>query len=245
MESARFGYRFGRCTVPIMSPATPTDIARAIEGHGAEITVIRYPADRVTWFDRLARELNGHVLIHADTLVYWELHVGSGHRPDRIEGIGISSPVDVETIGDLTTRAFDGYSNHYSANPLLSAPAAAAGYREWAMATPLRDVLVLLANGSPAGVATTNTSSEHIEILLAGLTREQRGRGLYPHLLGAVESRAAEGGLAKVVISTQAHNAVVQRAWARYGFLPLAAFTTLHVVRATTWGTAQAGTSAT
>jgi ribosomal protein S18 acetylase RimI-like enzyme len=235
VESARFGYRFGRCTIPTASPATPTDIARAIEDHDAEITVLRYPADRVTWFDHLARELGGHVLIHADTLVYWELAVGSGSPPAAIDGIGTTSPIDAEMIGTLTARVFEGYSNHYTANPLLSAMAAEAGYQEWAMRTPLQNALVLELDGSPVGIATTEPTAAHIEILLAGVVPEQRGRGLYQHLLRDVESRARQQALESVVISTQAHNTAVQRAWARYGFLPLAAFTTLHVIRASTW----------
>lgn len=235
MESARFGYRFGRCTIPSKSPATPADIARAIEDHDADITVLRYPADRATWFDHLARELGGHVLIHADTLVYWELEVGSGNPPVAIDAIGATSPIDAETIGNLITRVFEGYSNHYTANPLLSASAAAAGYREWAMGTPLQDALVLELDGSPVGIATTDPTATDIEILLAGVVPEHRGRGLYQHLLREVESRARQQSLKSVVISTQAHNTAVQRAWAHYGFLPFAAFTTLHVIRAATW----------
>ncbi|HEX5695612.1 MAG TPA: hypothetical protein VFZ15_04465, partial [Acidimicrobiia bacterium] len=93
VESARFGYRFGRCTIPSTSQATPAGIARAIEDHDADITVLRYPADRATWFDHLARELGRHVLIHADTLVYWELEVGSGNPPVAIDAIGVTSPI--------------------------------------------------------------------------------------------------------------------------------------------------------
>lgn len=238
-ESARFGYEFGRCIVPMTSPAKPGDVALQIRDRDAEITVLRYPADRVAWFDQLTRQLQGYVLVHADSLVYWELIVGAGDPPEANERITAEIAPNAALIGDLTTRIFTGYTNHYAANPLLSVEAAAAGYKEWAMGTPLDDVVVLLEGEVPKGIATTDSTSDHIEIFLAGVIPGERGRGLYPHILRAVESRAEKDSLPKVVISTQAHNTVVQRAWARYGFLPLTTLTTLHVVKAAIWDRAQ------
>lgn len=235
VESARFGLEVGRCTVPIGSSATPDEVARAIETHNADITILRYPAERVTWDHLLTGQLGDHVLLHADTLVYWQLRVGEGQRPSPVTSISASEPSDRAVVDELTAEIFADYSNHYSANPLLSDEAAEAGYREWAMATPLHDVVVLYEGGSAIGMATTVSTSDHIEILLAGITPGQRGRGLYSHLLGEVESRAKERSLGRVVISTQVHNISAQRAWARYGFLPFAAFNTVHVIRKEVW----------
>jgi hypothetical protein len=235
IESTRFGLEFGRCIVPASSTTGPAEVARAIETHNADITVLRYPAERVTWYQLLTRQLGDHVLLHADTLVYWQLRVGKGHGPDPVDGISTSDAVDTAMIDDLTTRIFANYSNHYSANPLLSLEAVEAGYREWATKTPLNDVVVLFKNESPIGMATTASTPDHIEILLAGIIPEQRRGGLYPHLLLEVESRAYEESLGSVAISTQAYNIAVQRAWAQYGFLPLAAFNTIHVIRSDLW----------
>ncbi|MEU4832515.1 GNAT family N-acetyltransferase [Streptosporangium sp. NPDC023615] len=69
------------------------------------------------------------------------------------------------------------------------------------------------------------------EILLAGVVSRARGRGLYGHLLAAVEERVLARGGREVVISTQGHNTGVQRAWARYGFEPVHAFLTVHLIR--------------
>jgi len=235
VESERFGYSFGRCSVPINSAAGPADIARAIESRDPDITVLRYPAERVDWFEQLARRLENRVLIHADNLVYWSLTVGTGRQPDPVEGLRTANPTDAEMIGDLTTKIFTGYAGHYMANPLLSAAAADAGYRDWAMRTPLRDVVVLHDEVSPIGIATTESALEHVEILLAGVIPAQRGIGRYPHLLQAVETIARDCSKSDVVISTQAGNVGVQRAWARYGFLPLTSINTVHVIRAETW----------
>jgi len=230
-ESIRFGYEFGRCNVPVTSSASGADVAQAIRNHNADITVLRFPAHHLSWFEILTRSLGDWRLIYADTLVYWELTVGAGNPPDAIDGVVVAIAGDAAIISDLTNRVFSEYASHYSANPLLSGEAATAGYQEWASMTPLHNALILFSEGSPAGIATLETSADQIEILLAGTVPAVRGRGLYPHLLNAVESRALAESSARVVISTQSHNTVVQRAWARYGFLPLTSLITVHAVK--------------
>lgn len=81
------------------------------------------------------------------------------------------------------------------------------------------------------GLATLEEDGPRTEILLAGVVSGSQGRGLYAHLLRAVEDRALARGAAEVVISTQGHNTRVQRAWARYGFEPVQTFLTVHLVR--------------
>jgi ribosomal protein S18 acetylase RimI-like enzyme len=239
VESKRFGYSFGRCSVPITSGVKPAEVARAIESRDADITVLRYPADRVTWFDQLTRELGNRVLIHADNLVYWSLAVGTGRQPDEVEGLQTAEPADAEMIGDLTTMIFEGYSGHYTANSLLSAAAAHAGYRDWATRTPLSDAVVLYDGGLPIGMATTQPGPDHLEILLAGVIPTHQGIGRYQYLLQAVENRARHLSKSEVFISTQVHNVTVQRSWARYGFLPTISVNTVHVVRADIWAADQ------
>lgn len=80
-------------------------------------------------------------------------------------------------------------------------------------------------------LATLADDDDRTEILLAGVVSRARGRGLYAHLLAAVEGRALARGAREVVISTQGHNTGVQRAWARYGFEPALTFLTVHLVR--------------
>ncbi|WP_440064043.1 GNAT family N-acetyltransferase [Streptosporangium sp. OZ121] len=80
-------------------------------------------------------------------------------------------------------------------------------------------------------LATLADDADRTEILLAGVISRARGRGLYAHLLAAVEGRALARGAREVVISTQGHNTGVQRAWARYGFEPALTFLTVHLIR--------------
>lgn len=238
VESRRFGYRLARCTVAIASSTTPIDISQAIEAHGAEVTIIRYPAERAAWFARMTEHLSNHVVIYADTLIYWELKVGSGKPLETVPDVRTTTPSDLGTIGDLASRIFAGYVNHYSANPLLSAQAASDGYTQWAMTTHLQDAILLLEAATPVGLATFELTPEYLEILLAGVVPSVQGRGLYAHLLKGLESRARDAGLSRVVISTQVHNAKVQRAWARYGLEPLTSFNTIHAIRADVWASA-------
>ncbi|GAA4206591.1 hypothetical protein GCM10022252_68940 [Streptosporangium oxazolinicum] len=81
------------------------------------------------------------------------------------------------------------------------------------------------------GLATFSDDDLRMEILLAGVNSRVRGRGLYAHLLAALERRALALGLREIVTSTQAHNTGGQRAWVRYGFEPVHAFLTVHLIR--------------
>jgi len=136
----------------------------------------------------------------------------------------------------LVARVFDGYVNHYTANPLLEPDLALEGYVDWvrrtAQANP--DSLGVLAHGERSvGVATwfVDPGGEVVEILLAGLVPEARGHGWYAALLAEVGRVATGLDVPRVVISTQAANVAVQRAWVSAGFKPLAAVTTAHAVR--------------
>jgi RimJ/RimL family protein N-acetyltransferase len=203
--------------------------------------IARWPSDALWLPARLCRP--GHDVVAAGAIVYWGLTVGAGRRPAGAElgvdvvlaggpGSAELAPLVDEVVGD----SFAGYGNHYAADPLLDPAAAAAGYQEWARRS-LTDgdhAVVVLRDGDGAlGLATCARSAdgEHVEILLAGMVSRAQGRGLYGHLLAAVEDLAAELGARRLVISTQTHNAKVQRAWARYGLEPFAAYETAHVVR--------------
>jgi len=129
-------------------------------------------------------------------------------------------------------QTFTDYGNHYSANPLFAAEQILAGYQDWARrAVAEGTAIVLSQSGRDVAFATLSGIGQTVEIELAGVAVDHQGTGIYPHLLAAVETEAVEQCAAEIVISTQAHNTKAQRAWARFGFLPTQAFTTVHVVR--------------
>lgn len=234
LESSRFGLSFSRIDVPI-GVATPEAldlVTSALDEDEADIVVVRHPADRVDWFARLRRGRRD--LIAADTLVYWRLLVGNGRSPAEAAGItaDVRRPAP-ELVDELVTDMFRGYGNHYLANPLLDPAAALAGYVEWGRHSVVDGSAVVLdrVGTGAVGLATIHTSDAVTEIQLAGIRQNAQRRGLYPHLLAGCEHLARDSRSELLVISTQAHNAGVQRAWSRYGFEPVGAVSTVHAVR--------------
>lgn len=236
-ESRRFGLSFSRAEVPLGvddQDAALRAVLTYLRDDAADVVVVRHPAAQVGWFARL-RE-SGRDLIAADTLVYWRLEVGSGRPPEPLTSVTarIAAAPGPALVEELVSDMFAGYGNHYLANPLLDPAAALAGYVEWGHRSASDDTAVIVdrTDDGPVGLATMESSSGVSEIQLAGIRRTAQRQGVYPHLLAACEDAARAAGSRSLVISTQAHNTNVQRAWARYGFEPVGAVSTVHAVRA-------------
>ena len=241
-ESARFGRRIARLVVTAREPAELGGLGDALDACPADVVVARWPSDALWLPARLCRP--GHDVVAAGAIVYWGAPVGSGRRPAadgslEVQVVSAGQP-GADALGALVDEvvgdSFADYGNHYVADPLLDRAAAAAGYQEWARRSLTDDnhaVVVLRDADTALGLATCARSSdaEHVEVLLAGMASRAQGRGLYAHLLAAVEDMAAGLGAQRLVISTQTHNTKVQRAWARYGLEPFAAYETAHLVR--------------
>ncbi len=229
-ESARFGRSVERLTVSAESAAELSDVRAVVLASDADIIILRYPAERVGWFAGLTTL--GRTAIPADSLTYWRLRVGEGRAPDPEPGIwpgGVPATADVRA---LVRGIFGAYGNHYLANPLFDAGAALDGYEEWALRSAAQgDCVVVSGQAGVLALATLEEDTVRTEILLAGVVPAAQGRGVYGHLLRAVEDRAASRGAAEVVISTQGHNTRVQRAWGRYGFEPVQTVLTVHLIR--------------
>jgi len=232
-ETARFGLSFARATV---GTADARQVAAALAAREEDVVVVRLDASRRDVAAALAA--TGRVVLPAGTLVYWErpgtlgpldapaapLRVVDAREPDAPGAAGLDA-----VVGD----SFAAYGNHYAANPLLDPALALAGYQEWARAALAADdheVAFLLEGSGLVGAATLEVTPEHVEILLAGLVGAAQGRGAYRALLAWCVAVAAQRDVPRVVISTQADNVRVQRAWARAGFVPFAAVETVHLV---------------
>ncbi len=107
------------------------------------------------------------------------------------------------------------------------------GYREWASRlVASQGAITLGVEEMPlAGLAITETADSHTEVVLAGVEPKVRGMGLYAALFAECEVVAREAGATDLVTSTQAPNTHGARAWARFGLAPVAAFTTIHLVK--------------
>lgn len=229
IESDAFGVSTARVTVPLDYGGDARAIIDTIFGLSVDLVVLRMPAHLASEASSVTLRSSGYRVLHTDTLVYWELSVGEPEQGMAVASMDDPSP---GTVRAAVEEIFSDYTNHYSANPLLTAMSVPIAYGDWAArhiadGKPHRSLVV---DGDLAGIATYSISSDHIEILLAGVRPKYRRRGHYSSLLAAVEAHARKLAIGRVLISTQAHNYEVQRAWSRYGFLPLAAFQTFHVI---------------
>ncbi|WP_433515865.1 GNAT family N-acetyltransferase [Nonomuraea sp. CA-143628] len=229
LESARFGRSIERLAVSGSSFAA---VREAVVRSTADVIILRYPADHVSWYAQLTAL--GRTAVFADSLVYWRLRAGAGRAPEASPDLRAAELTGTAVIEDLVSDIFLSYGNHYLANPLFNAADALAGYQEWALRSAAEGGCLALLDRPDSRVlalATLDEAESRTEILLAGVISKAQGRGLYAHLLKAVEDRTLARGGDEVVISTQGHNTRVQRAWARYGFEPVRTVLTVHLVR--------------
>lgn len=226
VESARFGFSVARVVSPVGDIASSSsDVTDQVERLGAEVHVVRYPADRVTWFAQLAeRHLQ---ILQADTLLYWRLDVDPVIHGGRTEAID----VDAHKAESFVASAFADYPTHYAANPRFAPELFLAGYQEWSRRAAERgDALGLVELGELVGLATVSVQGDILEVELAGVSPSHQGRGWYPRLMEVVVGAAVRRSCSQVVISTQASQVHVQRVWARAGFQPVAALQTVHIM---------------
>ena len=239
LESRRFGMTISRLVVGWYADekhARP-DLGDALAGLDDDLIIARWPTHMLSLATVAAA--SGRRTIGADVLVYWEAppdHV-LGRAPAPTHDLAVVAASEVgdpaEVVADVVRDSFARYGSHYRASPELDQEFALAGYAEWALSALSRDpddVLVLRRQGRSLGVATLHEGREgrDLEVELAGLRREAQGMGWYRYLLSECARIAARRGRDRLVISTQAHNVRVQRAWARSGLVPFAAFTTAH-----------------
>lgn len=232
-ETRRFGVSVSRLVVPQRaSPPSLSEVLKLVDSDTSDVVLLRYPADHVDWFAQLLGR--GRDVLFADTLVYWRLTLPSRRSLPPVDGVRVEkvSTLPEGVLNGLIGQIFMGYSNHYTANPVFDRHKVLEGYQQWARRSVAQSgPVVLSVDGQPVGLATTQQDQDAMEILLAGVVAEHQNRGLYAHLLAGVEDLAGRGNAAQLVISTQGHNLRVQRAWARYGFEPVAAMVTLHLIR--------------
>lgn len=230
VESERFGVKVGRVVIDAHDDAPASD-----EFAGFDITFVRTPADNWAIAYQLAL-LSDHAGFVADHLCYWRW---TCDRMIAVEGPppGWSVRLDpsADQVESVVRRSFDGYLNHYSANPLLADVSVVDAYAEWAQ-TLMREPgasAALLADdsGEPVAVAVIDWTGAVPDIRLAGVAPDHQRRGLYPVLLERVMLMARDRGETALEISTQSHNVAVMRAWTRLGFEPHRTLATYHVVR--------------
>lgn len=244
LEGDRFGLTIGRVVVgqDASEAAASQQLAELLDTAAEELLIVRWPTRMVAL--GAAAAASQRSIIPADVLMYWEVPAAQ-LQPDPAALTERGLRTAVPTGADAATRgalehvvrdSFRDYGNHYTANPRLDRELALVGYLDWAtrsLEDDPEDVVLLMHRDEPVGVATLTVGNggDDLEILLAGLTGAVQGQRWYHHLLAGVGDQARARGCTRVIISTQAHNLRVQRAWARAGFRPFGAVTTVHAMR--------------
>lgn len=231
LESARFGLRVYRATLPDL------DSERLFEemiAKRVDLAIIRKPVR--TPNDLHPIEARGLYPIHADTLVSYECRLSefeprTALNPNlRIEQ---ARPQDRAGILALIQTVFAEYSSHYRANPLLSVDAIVAGYAEWALSHldgADRVAWVVRIDGQIAALACSSFDRcDRCQGVLHGVHPDFSGRGIYTDLIRHTQHYFRERGYHKLAIQTQVGNLLVQRVWAREGFIFSEAYDTFHI----------------
>lgn len=180
------------------------------------------------------------IALPAGTLMYWHdpTPLSGGHAAadtlrSALEDEGLVCSADSARARRAFREIFDGYRNHYSANPFLHPVALGHAYGDWAsrLSASPEHVVVLSpgpARNEPAGAALLSCRQDHVEVLLAGIRPAWRSQGGYSFLLGAIARAVRAAGAGPLVISTQSHNVAVQRLWARLGLEPVLSVEIVH-----------------
>lgn len=248
-ESAAFGFSVARLSIggawateTAEPDAVAEQVSRAVLAAPHHTVIVRYPTELVVlaawdWPAGIRAQ-------HAGTLVYWEdASLADPPLPTNLA-------VEIAQTGEQPTSdfvadslsviadSFDGYVNHYSYNREIRSNIVRDGYVEWARRTigDETGAAILLRSGSEAVAAATlrlhsDERATVAEVELASVSRARQGSGHYRELWQSIRSVTRRSGADRLVISTQASNIRVQRAWARVGLVPLASFDTLHVSR--------------
>ncbi len=233
LESVASGLSVGRLIAWPTGAMDGRSIRRAILESGHDLVVVRSACDDVL----LGAQLQCEELVcwQADTLLYFEIPTSEPVEvgPGSLEPCGLG---DVVAVDRMVRDAFADYRNHWAANPALTRMSVTDAYADWTTSSLNDGDRVVLRysmqEGETAGICLVDDADETFEeILLAGVVPDQRRQGAYQSMLRHVIARAGSLGKGSVVISTQASNTAVMRAWARVGMLPTISLNTLHVMK--------------
>ncbi len=235
-ESRRFGIsivnvRCGRSAQPGF------DLGQTLLGTEFDLAVVRFPSGNTEFSSQLSTL--SHKTVVTDPTVYWSSFISPEQRPTHLlaetQFVRTDSIIDV---AEVVSSSFHGYRSHWHHNPMTSRVNMVDVYVEWLQSVEQEPsfgtfLLKSALDGQNIGMALLEFRDSFVEVLLAGVSAMHQGRGHYSVILEGVERVAQSRGLDQVVISTQASNINVQRAWSRKGWVPEMALQTVHLVKET------------
>jgi ribosomal protein S18 acetylase RimI-like enzyme len=232
VESRRFGFQILNAQCGAQSEGRESELSQALSSEIYELAVVRYPVHLEGVAQLLAT--HGEKTIDADPTVYWGTPIRKD-VPNRSPANIAIQRIDesaLEIVEQVINSAFSGYRSHWHDNPRTQNIRMEDAYNEWVKNKITNNesrCYLMLVDREPAGFAMTETRELVSEILLAGICTQFQSRGLYRHLLAHIENEMFSEKSVELVISTQSQNRNVQKAWDKYGLIPLMTVRTVHV----------------
>jgi len=231
-ESRRFGFRVLNAQCGARSQGKEDTLSSALSSQNYDLVVVRYSV-LLTGIDDLLAKLDKQI-IYTDSTVYWGIsirHNLSHKTPLNVKVQRVDGNF-IDVIERVVNSSFSGYHSHWHDNVRTRGIRMEDAYNEWVRSKITSEesrCYLMYVDDEPAGFALTDTRDQVGEILLAGISREFQSKGLYQHLLAHIETEMHQYKVEELVISTQSQNSNVQKAWERYGLVPLLTVRTVHV----------------
>lgn len=230
--------RFGLSVINVrggLSMDHDIDLSRTFRDRDFDLAVVRYPSGNTEFSSQLSRL--GYNMISTDPTVYWSLSSFSQQPQARSSAeFQLVRADTTDDVAKIVSSSFRGYRSHWHHNPRTSQVNMVDVYIEWLEAVanqPSFGAFLLKSPraGEAIGMALLEFHDSFVEILLAGISEKHQGVGHYSSILEGVSRTALAMSCSRVVISTQASNINVQKAWARNGWLPEMTLQTVHLVK--------------
>jgi GNAT superfamily N-acetyltransferase len=233
-ESTRFGISI--LNIRCGSELHNTDqLLHELEDSPYDIAVVRYSSINSEVATRL--NLEKYRFLVTDPTVYWTSPKVADDNliltDPALQVVEISAS-ELGSVLKVIKSSFHDYKSHWHFNPKTKHIQMSEAYSEWVettIGTASNHVFLMFNNESkdPIGMAMIKVFGDTLEILLAGISANHQGKGLYGGLLQHLEKFALRHNVNQVVISTQAGNINVQKAWTQQGWFPAMTVQTLHV----------------
>lgn len=231
-ESRRFGLQVLNIQCGLLAGDKEDILRDALVSNQFDLAVVRYPSSLETL--GMCLSVADLRMIYTDSTVYWGISVRKGFSNEIPTNVKVQKVTDdfLLPIESLIRSSFSEYRSHWHYNPRTRDIRMEDAYFEWVsnkINQPSSSCYLMFLDDEPVGFALTEVSDHFGDVLLAGIATNFQALGLYKYLLTQIEHDMSLAEIQQLVISTQSRNLAVQKAWSRYGLLPLMTVQTVHI----------------
>lgn len=206
----------------------------AIKSDSPELAILKIPTTRIDMITKLQSHFKNVVI--CSCMVVYERDNNRRGMPEKFTNPGFkfreSNSGDVDILNVMNESIFEGYRNHYTANPRLHEFNVIEAYKEWTLShvdnPPCRCFLGLI-DDDPCAFCALKIDRPRAVIDLNGVVPKCRRRGVYDDLLKSVIMLLIVEGCSHVTIATQVENFIVQKVWISEGFFLAGSYFIVHI----------------